>query len=193
MSKCRPRQIPGAAPAAGFTLVELMIVVAIITILSTLAMPAYQDRVIRAQVSEGIGLAEFAKQSVSTYYSRNRRMPKDNAAAGLPDGKMIVGNYVSEVKIADGAINITFGNRVNKNAEGKTLTIRPAIVAAAPVVPIAWVCGNASTPDKMTAAGTNGTTLSNTFLPIDCRSEQAAAAPAPSAAPAKAAPPAAKK
>jgi type IV pilus assembly protein PilA len=155
---------------SGFTLIELMIVIAIIGILATLAMPSYQDRVIRAQVSEGMVLAEFVKQSVAAHYSRNRAMPRDNGAVGLPDGKLIVGNYVSEVKVRDGAIDITFGNRTNKFLSGKMLSLRPAIVPGHPVVPIAWVCGNASAPEQMKIAGENSTNLPASHLPIDCRS-----------------------
>jgi len=153
----------------GFTLIELMIVVAIIGILASLAMPTYQDRVIRAQVSEGIALSDFVRQSIGAYYSRNKRMPKNNAAAGLPDAAKIVGNYVSEIVVQDGVISITFGNRSNRNLSGKKIALRPAIVDGAPMVPIAWVCGNASVPDKMKVIGENGTTLPGPHLPIDCR------------------------
>jgi type IV pilus assembly protein PilA len=155
---------------SGFTLIELMIVIAVIGILTTLAMPSYQDRVIRAQVSEGMALAEFVKQSVAAHYSRNRVMPRDNGAVGLPDGKLIVGNYVSEVKVRDGAIDITFGNRTNKFLSGKMLTLRPAVAPGHPVVPIAWVCGNATAPEKMKIAGENSTNLAASHLLIDCRS-----------------------
>jgi type IV pilus assembly protein PilA len=154
----------------GFTLIEVMIVIAIIGILSTFALPSYQDRVIRAQVSEGMSLADFVKQSVAGHYSRTRTMPRDNGAAGLPEGKLIVGNYVSEVTVRDGAIDITFGNRTNKFLAGKMLTLRPAIVPGYPVVPIAWVCGNASTPEKMKVMGENATNLPPSHLPVDCRS-----------------------
>ena len=155
---------------AGFTLIELMIVIAIIGILSTVALPSYQDRVIRAQVSEGVVLADFVKQAVAAHYTRNRAMPRDNAAAGLPDSKLIIGNYVTEVKVREGAVDITFGNRTNKFISGKTLTLRPAVVQAAPVVPIAWVCGKASVPEKMTAMGADATDLPPSHLPMECRS-----------------------
>jgi type IV pilus assembly protein PilA len=153
----------------GFTLIELMIVVAIIAIFSTLAIPSSLDRVIRAQVSEGIGLSEFVRQQVQAYYSKNKRMPRDNAAAGVPDAASIVGNYVSGVQVADGAVLITFGNRSNKFLAGKKLALRPAVVESHPVVPIAWVCGNASVPDKMKVLGANATDLPGSHLPIDCR------------------------
>ena len=155
---------------SGFTLIELMIVIAIIGILSTLALPSYQDRVIRAQVSEGMALADFVKQSVAAHYSRTRGMPRDNGAVGLPEGKMIVGNYVSEVTVREGAIDITFGNRSNKFLAGKMLTVRPAVVQGHPVVPIAWVYGNAAAPDKMKVMGENATNLPPSHLPLDCRS-----------------------
>lgn len=146
-----------------------MIVIAIIGILATMAVPSYQDRVIRAQVNEGIGLVDFAKQSVAEYYAKNRRMPKDNAAAGLPPSGYIVGNYVSGVAVNDGAILVTFGNRSNKYLSGKRLTIRPAVVEGYSRVPIAWVCGLAGVPEKMRAVGRNETDLPISHLPIECR------------------------
>ena len=153
----------------GFTLIELMIVIAIMGILSTVALPTYQDRVIRAQVSEGLQLADFVKQAIAAHYVRTRTMPRDNAVAGLPDGNLIVGNYVTGVRVLDGGVEITFGNRVNKFIAGKVLSVRPAVVKTAPTVPIAWVCGKASVPDKMTAMGTDTTNLPPSHLPFDCR------------------------
>jgi len=153
----------------GFTLIELMIVIAIIGMMATYALPSFQDRVIRAQVSEGVGLAEFARQSVQAYYSKNRRMPKDNAAAGLPPADKIIGNYVAGVAVRDGAIVITYGNRSNRNIVGRKLAVRPAAVEGYPSVPLSWVCGRAPGPDKMSLAGANETDLPAELLPLDCR------------------------
>lgn len=155
--------------ASGFTLIELMIVIAIIGLLATLAMPTYQDRVIRSQVSEALQLAGFARQGVAEFYARHKRLPRDNAEAGLPPADRIVGNYVVDLAVKEGAIEVTLGNRVNAHAEGKKLTLRPAVVEGYPAVPIAWVCGNAGVPAKMKAAGANNTTLPGPHLPIDCR------------------------
>jgi type IV pilus assembly protein PilA len=152
----------------GFTLIELMIVVAIMSILATLALPSYQDRVIKAQVGEGLVLAEVVKHAMADYYAKYGKLPKDNANAGLPAAQKIIGNYVSSIAVADGAINITLGNRANKHAVGKVLTLRPAIVADAKVVPIAWVCGFASVPNGMVVVGKNITSLPEYHLPLDC-------------------------
>lgn len=153
----------------GFTLIELMVVVAIMTILATMAVPTYQDRVIRAQVTEGLNLAEFVKQSVQAHYTKNQRFPASNAAAGLPESGKIIGNYVTDVRVIEGAVVITYGNRVNRFITDKKLTLRPAFVEGHSVVPISWVCGNASTPAKMHVAGRNVTDIPPSQLPIDCR------------------------
>lgn len=153
----------------GFTLIELMIVVAIMGIFATMAMPSYQDRVIRTQVAEGINLTEFVRESVQDFYRKHRRLPSDNATLGLPPGSQIVGNHVSSVTVVDGAVVVTFGNRANRFIAGKKLTLRPAVVSGHPVVPIAWVCGHAGVPEKMQVAGRNDTDIAGTQLPIDCR------------------------
>lgn len=158
-----------ARTSAGFTLIELMIVIAIIGILATMAMPTFQDRVIRAQVAEALNLADFAKQAVASFHAKAKRMPKDNAEAGLPPGDKIMGNYVTDVSVKDGAIVVTMGNRSNAHIEGKKLALRPAIVEGHPTVPIAWACGNAAAPAKMKVLGANDTTLPGPHLPIDCR------------------------
>lgn len=154
---------------SGFTLIELMIVVAIIAIMATMAMPSYQDRVIRAQVGEGLALADFVKQAVAAHRSSIKALPADNAAAALPPAERIVGNHVSSVTVQDGAIHIRFGNLANRNLAGKTLSLRPATVQGYPQVPIAWVCGSAPAPAGMVLAGRNATDLPNVHLPLDCR------------------------
>jgi type IV pilus assembly protein PilA len=152
----------------GFTLIELMIVVAIIGVMATLALPSYQDRIIKAQINEGVALSEFAKQGVSAYYTRNRSMPDNNAAAALPPSDKILGNYVTSIAVEKGSITITYGSRANSHLAGKKLSLRPAVVEGYPAVPIAWVCGRAGSPDKMKVLGANQTDLPQAHLPLDC-------------------------
>jgi type IV pilus assembly protein PilA len=153
----------------GFTLMEMLAVLAIIAILAMMAVPSYMDRIVRQQIEAALPLAEIAKKPVAEAWAQLRVLPADNAAAALPAAEKIVNNYVSSLSIQDGAIKITFGNRVSKAIFGKVLTLRPAVVEDAPVVPVAWVCGNAQGPDKMTVKGVNETNVPNTFLPLACR------------------------
>lgn len=159
---CTP--IHPSVPLRGFTLIELMIVVAIIGILATMAMPSFQDRIIRTQVSEGQALAGFAQTSVASYYTHHKSLPANNAAAGLPPPDRIVGNYVTRLTVENGALHIQYGNLSNRNLEGKTLTLRPAVVEGYPQVPIAWVCGLAAVPVSMKVNGTNATDLPGPFF-----------------------------
>lgn len=152
----------------GFTLIELLIVISILTILSTMALPSYQDRVIRTQVAEAMQVAAVAQDAVQEYYARKGRLPNGNAEAGLPEAEMFKGNFVTSVEVSGGAVTLTLGNRVNKNIEGKHLTMRPAIVKS-PKVPIAWVCGYASVPGGMSAAEGNMSDLDPRHVPVNCR------------------------
>jgi type IV pilus assembly protein PilA len=154
---------------SGFTLIELMVVVAVVAILSLIAVPSFQDRVIRNQVGEGVTLVDFVRQSVQAYFTRVHAMPVDNAEAALPNAAQIVSNVVSGVAVNDGAITVTFGNRANPNLAGKKLTLRPAVVDAAPVVPISWICGRAAVPAGMTVRGIDATNLPAIYLPLNCR------------------------
>jgi type IV pilus assembly protein PilA len=154
---------------AGFTLVEMLAVIAVMAILATIALPSFLDRIMRKQVDEGLAVADFVRQAVATSYAVAHTLPADNTAAGLPSSDKIVGNYVADVAVKDGAVTITFGNKANGSLNGKKLTLRPAVVTDAPMVPIAWVCGNAAVPAKMTAMGSNDTTLPLAALPMTCR------------------------
>ncbi len=153
----------------GFTLIELMVVLAVIVILAMIALPNTQGRLVRDQIVEAAKLADIAKAPVALAWSTTHTMPADNAAAGLPSADKIVNNFVSAVAVEGGAIHITFGNRVNGVIAGKTLSLRPAVVDDAPVVPVTWVCGAASAPQKMSVRGSNRTDVPERFLPLNCR------------------------
>lgn len=153
----------------GFTLVEMAVVLSVIAILALMAAPSYMDRIIRQQIEAALPLADVAKKPVADAWGLQQAFPADNAAAGLPVADKIVNNYVRALEVQDGAIHMTFGNRIHGEILGKVLTLRPAVVEDAPVVPVAWVCGYADGPDKMTVKGKNQTTVPELYLPLACR------------------------
>jgi type IV pilus assembly protein PilA len=154
---------------AGFTLIEMLVVLAVISILALLAVPSYMDRIVREQVQAALPLAALAQKPVAAAWLAVGALPADNAAAGLPPPEKIVSNNVSSVSISGGAVHVTFGNRANKAIAGRTLSLRPAVVEDAPVVPVAWVCGAAEAPEKMTVMGQNLTDIRPGLLPLECR------------------------
>ena len=153
----------------GFTLVEAMVAVAVLAILALLAIPGYQNRIIREQILEATPLTDLSKKQVVTAWTATHVLPVDNAAAALPVPEKMVNNFVSAVSIEAGAIHVTFGNRANKLIQGKVLTLRPAIVDDAPIVPIVWVCGYAPAPQNMSAKGENRTNIPPNYLPLNCQ------------------------
>ena len=154
----------------GFSMLELMAVVAVIGILAMFAVPTFIDRIVRDQVKSALPLADIAKPPVAASWMLTQTFPADNAAAGLPVAEKIVSNYVSSVAMSEGAIHMTFGNRASTALGGKVLSQRPAVIEDTPIVPIAWVCGNADAPDKMKAFGENLTNIPDALLPLECRS-----------------------
>ncbi len=154
----------------GFTLLEMMVVIGIVAILALMAIPTYQDKFIRDQIAEALPLADIAKPPVALSWAVLQTFPADNAAAALPIAEKIVNNYIRSVAIQGGAIDITFGNKANNAILGKVLTLRPAVVEDAPVVPVTWVCGYAAAPGKMTVKGENKTNIPPGYLPIRRRS-----------------------
>ncbi len=150
-------------------MIEMMVVVAVIAILAAMALPSYQYKIVREQIEAALPLADIAKKPIAASWAAKQVFPADNAAADLPVAEKIVNNYVSAVGIQDGVINITFGNRANSVISGKVLTIRPAVVDGAPVVPVTWVCGNAEAPGQMRVQGSDQSSIPTAYLPLACR------------------------
>ncbi len=153
----------------GFTLIELMIVVGIIGILASIAIPAYQDYTIRAQVAEAFSITGELKASIRDYYKDRGRFPSNNAEAGVAEPQFLIGNYVTKVEVADGAMHITFGNYVNSNLKDGVITIRPLVVDGSPTSPISWGCGDREPPSGMSAVGDNRTDVQGKHMPASCR------------------------
>lgn len=153
----------------GFTIIEMMVVVGVVAVLALMLVPAYTDRLVREQVNEALPLADIAKRPVALAWAAAQAMPADNAAAGLPVREKIVSDLVSAVAVESGAIHITFGNRANNLIKGKVLTLRPAVVEDAPIVPVTWLCGFAAVPEKMAVRGANRTDIPKGYLPVKCR------------------------
>ena len=144
----------------GFTLIELMIVVAIIAILAAIAIPAYQDYLVRTQVSEGAVLADGAKTAIAEYYSNTGSFPGSNVSAGLAPAANIVGKYVTTVGTgatdgaAAGIIKVTYGNSANTAIAGKFFSLSAITHSGS----VEWSCKNATY-----------TTVLAKYLPTSCR------------------------
>ena len=148
----------------GFTLIELMIVVAIIGILAAIAIPAYQDYTVRSQVTEGLNLASDLKAGVAESFAQTGTWPANNNSLGITQVKS--GKYVSDVSVNTGSITITYGGvQANANINGKTLILEPRTSANGDVI---WNCGfKAQVGSGLASQGAAGSTSTITakYLP----------------------------
>ncbi|MBH6658181.1 pilin [Neisseria meningitidis] len=157
----------------GFTLIELMIVIAIVGILAAVALPAYQDYTARAQVSEAILLAEGQKSAVTEYYLNHGEWPANNSSAGVATSSKIKGKYVKEVEVKNGVVTATMlSSGVNNEIKGKKLSLWAKRQDGS----VKWFCGQpvtraanakAANADDVAADGTNK--IDTKHLPSTCR------------------------
>jgi type IV pilus assembly protein PilA len=137
----------------GFTLIELMIVVAIIGILAALAVPMYLDYTVRAQITEGLNLSRGAKTAATEFYQNRGVFPTNNAEAGVATAANIQGKYVSSVTVVDDVITVQFGNDANAKILGGIITLTANTTS---VGSVRWVCAS-------------GGVIRDNHLPAACR------------------------
>ncbi|CWQ44630.1 pilin [Neisseria meningitidis] len=155
----------------GFTLIELMIVIAIVGILAAVALPAYQDYTARAQVSEAILLAEGQKSAVTEYYLNHGEWPGNNSSAGVATSSEIKGKYVEKVEVKNGVVTATMlSSGVNKEIQGKKLSLWAKRQDGS----VKWFCGQPVTrtdakADTVAAAAKTADNINTKHLPSTCR------------------------
>jgi len=159
----------GMKKITGFTLMEMMVVLAIICILAVFALPIPQDNISRKQITESVELIEGYKKQIELFHQNNLKFPSDNEEAEIPKPNQLIGNFVTRIELKDGAFHLHLGNKIHTSLKDKTLSIQPLTVKNSPKSPISWICGYSSVPEGMVAAGENLTNMDRKFLPMGCR------------------------
>ena len=152
----------------GFTLIELMVVVSMIGILASVALPQYRSYIERTELVEALSMASTIREDVTHYYVENLEFPTNNKMTGIPEARYLIANSITSVTVEKGAFHIVLGNKVPKPLQGKTLSFRPAVVVGSPTSPISWLCGYDEAIEGMQAVGNNKTDIDETLLPSAC-------------------------
>ncbi|WP_419533246.1 pilin [Endozoicomonas sp.] len=153
----------------GFTLIELMVVVTIIGILASVAMPQYQTYIHRSEIVDALSISSSIREKVQAYYHENLAFPINNRQAGVPAPELLIGNRVESITVEEGAIHIQIGHKAPVILKGKILTYRPAVVNNSPTSPMSWLCGYDEPVPGMSAVGNNKTDIPYELLPSECR------------------------
>ena len=156
--------------ARGYTFVELMVVLLILGVTSSFAIPSYRDYTVRARVSEVFPLTAGPRDTIGAYFSHRGTFPANNAAAGLPPPKNIIGRYVLRTEVENGAIHLQLRLPGGLDRQGeRVLSFRPAVMkSAAQTSAIVWLCGYAQPSAPQSVASINRTNVSRRVLPSAC-------------------------
>ena len=156
----------GAGVMIGVLIGGGFLLLAFVGILAAIAIPAYQDYTIRAQVSEGLTLAAAPKAAVAEYFAEKGEWPLDAEAAGL---QAISGKYVESLHVANGSIVITYGGLAHRSVANERLILTPGLTAEKEIV---WICGEHAVPPDVDSVGPGprGSDVPNKYLPMSCRS-----------------------
>lgn len=158
-----------SAKTSGFTLIEVVIVMAIIAILALMSMPMFFAKIPRTQVEESLPLADIAKNAVVGIYLKSGTLPANNSVAELPEPGKIVGIHVNSVAVVDGAVTMTFRTDANGKIAGKMLTWRPVVPVDRRVRSVEWLCAARKVPDGMDVGGVDVTNIPRDTMPVSCR------------------------
>ncbi len=154
---------------AGFSLIEIVIVMAVVAIMALMAIPSMMGEKNQLKIVETLDLVEPYKKLIAGYYLLNGQFPEDNDAVGLPDPEKVLGNYLQQMTVRDGAMHLQLGQKISDRLQGKILSIRPVYVEGSADSPISWICGYDELPADMAVSGSNKTDVPKISLPIRCR------------------------
>lgn len=155
--------------SSGFTLIEMMIVVGIIGIMVSISTPNYLIWATKARLKDAYSLTIEFQKDIGDFYRKHGRFPKNNAEAGMPEPKYLIGLYVTSIEVENGVMHVTLGNRIEPFLRGKVISVRPYVVIGSPRSPVAWGCGKSAPPEGMKAVGVDKTNADPVYLPaIHC-------------------------
>ena len=156
----------------GFTFIELLYVVAIIGILAAIALPAYNDYIVRAKLVEALIMPVEIKSSINDYYQSTGRLPTNNEQAGIAPSDAYRGNFVEAIEVENGAIHIRLDSKaigIVKKGETQWITLRPQTNDKYFAMDLIWICNDEPALSGVTIEGKYRTNVAAKYLPANCR------------------------